>query len=121
MIENIWILTRGGILLYNKNYVHIETENDLLAGFLSAIDSFIKETTKGDIKCIILEGKKFSYTIAAENNLMFVINTDEQDNNILIQKLLNKIKIRFLERFRESLINFSGETSQFNDLLSTSS
>ena len=68
MIENVWILTKEGVLLYEKNYVELKTEADLLAGFLSAMDSFVAEATQQQIKGITMKGKKFSYTIAKDNS-----------------------------------------------------
>ncbi|MHA2326538.1 MAG: hypothetical protein ACXACB_14115, partial [Promethearchaeota archaeon] len=115
MIENIWILTKNGILLYSEDYIKLETETDLLAGFLSAIDSFVMQTTHQEIKSIIMEEKKFSYLVSREKNLMIVINSNLSDNNTLIQNILIKIESKFIDQYEKYLTNFSGITSVYKD------
>ena len=115
MIENIWILTKSGILLYSKDYVKLRTEDDLLAGFLSALDSFITETTQQGIKSISMKNKKFNYLISNNYNLIIVINSNISDNNTLIHRLLLKISSKFIELYKKYIINFSGMTVIFND------
>ena len=110
MIENLWII-RKGVLIFSKNYKRLNISDDLLAGFLSAIDSFIKETTKGEIKNISLKDSKFNYLVG--ENLIIVLNTDERDNDILIQNLLIQIESDFLDEYREAIRYFTGETTQF--------
>ncbi len=110
MIENLWII-RDGISIFSKNYIKLNVSDDLLAGFLSAMDSFIKETTKGEIKNISLKDSKFTYLVG--DDLIIVLNTDEQDNDILIQKLLKQIESDFLNEYREVIKYFTGETTQF--------
>ncbi|KKK59436.1 hypothetical protein LCGC14_3034420, partial [marine sediment metagenome] len=102
MIENLWII-RKGVLIFSKNYKRLNISDDLLAGFLSAIDSFIKETTKGEIKNISLKDSKFTYLVG--ENLIIVLNTDERDNDILIQNLLIQIESDFLDEYREAINN----------------
>lgn len=65
MIENLWILIKeGGVLVFSKNYIKLKvTNDDLIAGFLSTLDSFVKETTNEEIKSIIMKGRKFSYIV----------------------------------------------------------
>lgn len=114
MIENYWILAKGGILLYCKNYMKLnDTDDNLIASFFSALDSFVKETTHEKIKSIILKGKKFSYIIG--DGLIIVISTEEYGNDLLIQNLLKKIKMKFLEKYQEKITNFSGNTAPFQN------
>ncbi len=110
MIENLWII-RDGISIFSKNYMRLKISDDLLAGFLSAIDSFIKETTEGEIKNINLKDSKFTYLVGEK--LIIVVNTDEQDNDILIQNLLKQIESEFLDEFRDAIKDFTGNTTQF--------
>ncbi len=114
MIENLWILIEGGVLVFSKNFTKLKiTDDDLIAGFLSALDLFVKETTNDEIKSIIMEGRKFSYIVG--DGLIIVISTNQLDNDILIQDLLKDIKIKFLEKFKENISNFSGNTAYFSN------
>ncbi len=115
MIENLWILIQqGGVLVFSKNYIKLKiNDDDLIAGFLSALDSFVKEATNDEIKSIIMEGRKFSYIVG--DGLVIVISTNQSDNDVLIQDLLKDIKIKFFEKFKENISNFSGNTSYFTN------
>lgn len=79
----------------------------------SALDSFVKETTNEEIKSIIMEGRKFSYIVG--DGLIIVISTNPLDNDVLIQDLLKDIKIKFLEKYKENLRNFSGNIDYFTN------
>ncbi|KKM43611.1 hypothetical protein LCGC14_1562680 [marine sediment metagenome] len=113
MIENLWILTKGGVLLFSKNYVKLSKPDDLLAGFFTAVDIFIREITKEEIKNISMKDHKFNYIIG--DDLIIVISTNEYDNDILIQNLLKEVKIIFLEKYIEELKFFSGDTIRFKN------
>lgn len=114
MIENLWILIKGGVLVFSKNYIELKvTDDNLIAGFLSALDSFVKETTNEEIKSIIMEGRKFSYIVG--DGLIIVISTNQLDNDLLIQDLLKDIKSKFLEKYKENIGNFSGNTDYFTN------
>ena len=114
MIENLWILIKGGVLVFSKNYIRLKiADDDLIAGFLSALDSFVKETTNEEIKSIIMEGRKFSYIVG--DGLIIVISTNQLDNDILIQGILKDIKFKFFEKYKENISNFSGNTGHFTN------
>lgn len=113
MIENLWILTKEGILLFSKNFVKLSKPDDIIAGFFTAVDIFIREITKEEIKNIIMKDHKFNYIIG--DNLIIVISTNERNNDILIQNLLRELKIIFLEKYSEELIFFSGDTMPFKN------
>jgi 5-methylcytosine-specific restriction endonuclease McrA len=111
MIENFWVITKAGHLIYKKNFATLNVADELLAGFLSAMDSFMKESTERDIKHIVMRGKKFTYII--ENDFIFVLNTEESDNNILIRELLKKIEDQFAKKYFSEIKNFKGRIDPF--------
>ncbi|HEA70415.1 hypothetical protein LCGC14_0512510 [marine sediment metagenome] len=111
MIENLWILTKEGILLFSKNFVKLSKPDDIIAGFFTAVDIFIREITKEEIKNISMRDHKFNYIIG--DDLIIVISTNEHDNDILIQNLLREVKIIFLEKYSEELKFFSGDIIPF--------
>ncbi len=111
MIENLWILTKEGVLLFSKNYAKLNKPDDLLACFFTAVDIFIREVAKEEIKKIIMKNHKFNYIIG--DDLIIVISTNEYNNDILIQNLLREVKIIFLEKYSEELKLFSGDIIAF--------
>ncbi|HEC39573.1 hypothetical protein LCGC14_0576630 [marine sediment metagenome] len=114
MIENLWILIKGGILVFSKNYIKLKvTDDNLIAGFLSALGSFVKETTNEEIKSISMEGRKFSYIVG--DGLIIVISTNQLDNDILVFELLKDIKSKFLEKYMELIGNFLVDTDNFKN------
>ncbi len=114
MIENLWILIKWGVLVFSKNCIKLKVADDnLIAGFLSALGSFVKETTNEEIKSIIMEGRKFCYIV--EDGLIIVISVANQCNDILIQSLLKDIKNKFLEKYKELIGNFLVDTDNFTN------
>lgn len=47
--------------------------------------------------------------------MIIVISTNQLDNDVLIQDLLRHIKIKFLEKYKENISNFSGNTGYFTN------
>ncbi len=114
MIENLWILIKWGVLVFSKNCIELKVADDnLIAGFLSALGSFVKETTNEEIKSIIMEGRKFCYIVG--DGLIIVVSVANQCNDILIQDLLKDIKSKFLEKYKEHIGNFLVDTDNFTN------
>jgi len=113
MLLNTWIIQKNGSLIFHKCFNPLDVDNDLLSGFLSAMESFVKEITHEGVKNIVLKEMKFSY--AWYDDLMFIILTGEKDNDILIRELLVRIKQNFNRKYRESLINFNHNIAVFRN------
>ena len=79
MIKYLNILTKDGKSLLFRNYGDSEVDRDLLAGFLSAFSSFMKEISQSDIKSTATEDFKYYYTII--DDIIIVVCTDLEDED----------------------------------------
>ena len=97
MIQYINILTKDGKSLLFRNYGDSEVDRDLLAGFLSAFSGFMKEISQSDIKSTATEDFKYYYTIIED--LIIVLCTDLNDDDVQVNQKIKSIKTRFYEQF----------------------
>jgi len=111
VIEGIYIVNTDGIALYTQSFGEVKVEPLLISGMLSAITSFVKETTKsqeylqaidhGDVVLVIEYGDGFFVTLLANRE------TPE-----IRMKLKEFVKL-FQERYGEILKRWSGDPSEF--------
>jgi hypothetical protein len=88
-----------------------EVDHHLFTGFLSALSSFTKATMKREMNTVLIEDLKFVFE--KNNDLYFILCADKSDNNILLHKKLIRIQAHFLHKYKDILINWNGEISQF--------
>ncbi len=113
MIEHIFILLESGQLLFSDNYTEVEMMDDLVAGFISALQSFARENAIGEMRCLTLSKKKYTYALSG--GLIFVLVSDLEANSVLLENLLSKIKTEFLTKYGHLLDSFGGSVALFAD------
>jgi small GTP-binding protein len=101
MIKYLNILTKDGKSLLFRNYGDSEVDRDLLAGFLSAFSSFMKEISQSDIKSTATEDFKYYYTII--DDIIIVVCTDLEDEDSKINPKIASLKARFLEKYGDMI------------------
>ncbi len=77
------------------------TERLLLSGFLSAIESFVREATDNEIESINLSKKRFTYSI--DEDLIFVICTEENVNQLMVTRFVEAVKKEFWNNYRNDI------------------
>jgi hypothetical protein len=101
MIHNVWILEKkSGILLFHEKLGSIETEEDLLSGFLSAIFSFA-ESEMGGKGLELMEMGEYIMTYCDSHDLLFVMAADKEDDPLILRAQIDLVKDIFLEEFPE--------------------
>ena len=122
MISRILIISTGGILLFSKNYFvdpEKESENvlndDLIGGFLTAINSFAKEIKGGSIKSLNFRNFNFIYSYDEQFGCMFVLITDIDDLEEDVREKVEMMKNEFIKRYHDEMEHFVGLVSVFND------
>ncbi len=113
IIEHIFILLDSGQLLFSENYSNVEMMDDLVAGFMSAMNSFARESAQGEMRSLILSQKKFTYALSG--GLLFILISNLDANTILLETLLDKIKKQFFTRYNDLLKSYGGQISLFAD------
>lgn len=111
VIEGIYIVNTDGIALYSQSFGEVKVEPLLISGMLSAITSFVKETTSsqqylqaidhGDVVLMIEYGDGFFVTLLANRE------TPE------LRMRLREFVKRFQEQYGEVLKRWSGDPSEF--------
>ncbi|MHA1264888.1 MAG: hypothetical protein ACTSRS_06590 [Candidatus Helarchaeota archaeon] len=102
-IDEIWIITENGIPLFDKS---VEQSVDVLifGGFLSAIQSFIKNSFKEErLDKLIMGDSKITFSFAEEYGIFVVIRTHKKIKDSEIVKYLKKIQELFLANYGEAL------------------
>ncbi|MFX1410684.1 MAG: hypothetical protein ACFFA6_10045 [Promethearchaeota archaeon] len=114
MISRIYIIAKGGILCYSKNYLcPSEVEDDLISGFLTAISGFAKAVKVGEIKSLNFKNFNFIYSYSPEFDCIFVILTDIEDLEDEAREKIELMKKEFIKRFHPYLENWTGKTKIF--------
>ena len=90
MIEYVNILTKDGKSMLFRNYGESEIDRDLLAGFLSAFSSFMKEISQSDIKSTATDEYKYYYTIMG--SIIIVVCTSLSDDEKQINSKITNIQ-----------------------------
>ena len=111
VIEGIYIVNTDGIALYSQSFGEVKVEPLLISGMLSAITSFVKETTSsqqylqaidhGDVVLMIEYGEGFFVTLLANRE------TPE------LRMRLREFVKRFQEQYGEVLKQWSGDQDEF--------
>ncbi len=101
MIENLWIISKGGLPYFELRPAKSGTEKVLLSGFLTAVESFVREATDNEIESINLSKKRITYSI--DKDLIFVICTDEDANQLMINRFVEVVKKEFWKKYRKEI------------------
>ncbi len=118
MISRIFVLTTGGITCYSKNLLPHDTDismEDLIGGFLSALDGFARELKGGEIRALNFRNFNFLYERDENSGVMFVIVVDTEDIEEEAREKLSLMKQEFINRYSNLLESFSGCVSDFDE------
>jgi hypothetical protein len=100
VIHNVWIVEKSsGILLFDEKIGSIETEADLLSGFLSAIYQFAELEMETGLES--MEMGEYNLVYYVSHDLLFVMAADKDDDLSDLQFKIRSIKDSFLEEFPE--------------------
>ncbi len=114
MISKILIIMSSGILCYSKTFFgEDKLDNDLVGGFLTAINSIAKEIGGGTIESLNFRNFNYIYTHDDEKLCMFIIVTDIDDTEEEAREKLDLLKNEFIGRYHDDLINWSCDARIF--------
>ncbi len=100
MIKKIYILNSNGRLIYSKNFIQQEQDDNLLIGFFTSIVNFSREALESIIKFVDLgEGNKLILETKPEEEIFGAAIVSSRDNTALASKILNNILEDFLDDF----------------------
>jgi hypothetical protein len=113
MIKEILIINRSGIGLFYQNFENDAQENQqVLAGFFSAIQCFAKECTKDNLKAIISGESK--YSIVEGDDFSIIIKTSKGLDFKKFEEKINSLKNTFLQEYEDDLSRNNTDTRRYN-------
>lgn len=120
MIDGILIINDSGALLYNWHPENYEGngKDDLLSGFLTAINSFATVERGEDIKSLKLKETRLIFEKYDEliQKLTIVITTKNEELIELLHAVIHDIMDKFTELFLDSLNKeFDGAVSEYQN------
>ena len=101
-LRQIWILQKSGTCLFNKNLDNSCSDENLISGFLSAVNSFVG-SFGAEIKWIETDQLRFVFRMT--DHLIFVASTDTSDHAPLTYKRLVRVADHFHMMFRHMLFD----------------
>ncbi|NHJ05882.1 MAG: hypothetical protein EAX90_13735 [Candidatus Heimdallarchaeota archaeon] len=104
-LEQIWILQESGTCLFHRKYNDNNNDENLISGFLSAVNSFVG-SFGDEIKWI--ETNRHRFVFKMSTNLIYCACTSIDSNAILTYKRLSRISDHFMLMFKKHLFD-SGE------------
>jgi len=116
MIHAVYIIHQvsGVCVLYNK-YGTIEFNEDLIAGFLTALKDFSKEVTGGKGHIKVLDMVIYNIHLVFKGGILIAAASDKRDSKEIAQNKLELLLDEFLKRYGEALESWSGDVRVFRD------
>lgn len=113
VLQDIWIISEGGIVLYHRIFDE-KIDAQLFGGLMSALNTFAEELAHEGLSNFELEQKRFTFT--RKNGLLFIANSSKKIKDKKVMEELSNIIDRFFELYpKEAIDNWEGDTSTFLD------
>lgn len=125
MLEELFIINEGGQLLYswhNKRTGKEKNEDDLVSGFLTALNNFASTERGEDIKSLKLKETTIIFERFNEfyQDLTFVSTTKNEELIELLHAVVHEIMKEFTKEFESFLQQeFDGDVSRFEKFRNT--
>lgn len=116
MIHTIYIIHQisGVCVLYNK-YGTIEFNEDLIAGFLTALKDFSKEVTHGKGNIKVLDMVLYNIHLVFKGGVLVAAASDKRDSREIAQNKLQIVLDEFIKKYSGVLENWSGDVRAFRE------
>jgi len=100
MIKSIYVMDENGLLLYSKNFMEEQYEQDILIGFFASIANFSREAL-GSIVKNVDSGKNNKLILypSTEQRLLGAVIVSSNDNNELVMAILKNIIQDFIDSY----------------------
>ena len=100
MIKSIYMMDENGLLLYSKNFMEEQYEEDILIGFFASIANFSREALGSIVKNIDLgKNNKLILSPNPEQRLLGAAIVSSNDNNDLALDILKNIVHDFIDSY----------------------
>ena len=120
-IIEFWVINQGGLPLFYYSPKE-NLDPSLVGGFFSAIQNFAREL-EGEadeeeyIRSISFGGHNYVFHLNKELSLFFIAKSPKKIKIKKIDKHLKNLVRLFIQDYREKIIDFNGNTKQFEGFL----
>ncbi|MFX0134737.1 MAG: hypothetical protein ACFFDN_13940 [Candidatus Hodarchaeota archaeon] len=101
MIHNVWILNTNGICLLDRNYSSTDLDRNLVAGFVSAIESFSKKLTQRHVDSILMGDIRILYIVGEK--IIVAIAIDAEDDEEEIRRKVEALQRTFVKMYENKI------------------
>jgi hypothetical protein len=113
VIQDVWILSEGGIVLYHRIFDE-KVDDQLFGGLMSALNSFAEELASEGLSNFQLREK--TYTLTKRKGFLFIVNSAKNIKEKKVKEELEVIVERFFQAYPEEILNsWEGDVSIFSD------
>jgi len=96
VLQDIWILTNSGIVLFNRVFDK-QMKTQLFGALMSALNSFAENLAEGGLSNFELSNKKF--IIMKKNDILYVANASKKVKQKKVVEQLEKVSEKFFELY----------------------
>ena len=111
-IEDLWILTNTGVVVFN-HVTDVQLQSQLFGALMSALNSFAEQLAEGGLSNFELSEKRF--IIMKKNEFLFVASTTKKVKEKTVIDQLDNIANNFFEKYSDILKNWDQDISVFSD------
>lgn len=98
VIQDIWILTHSGTVLFNRLF-DAQMKSQLFGALMSALNMFAEQLTEGGLSNFELSDKRFM--LIKTKNYIFVASSAKKAKEKKVAKELEKVISRFQTKFSD--------------------
>ncbi|WP_287582536.1 hypothetical protein [Candidatus Borrarchaeum sp.] len=116
MIHSIYlIIASSGLCVLSRRYGEITFDEDLIAGFLTALKDFTTEVTAGRGVIRIIDMKEYNVILVFREGVMLAAAADKLDDKNIAMNSLEILVQTFNEKYQDELAKWMGNVSVFED------
>jgi hypothetical protein len=116
LIHSIYlIIASSGLCVLSQRYGEITFDEDLIAGFLTALKDFTTEVTSGRGLIRIIDMKEYNVILVFREGIMLAAAADKLDDKNIAMNALEILVQTFNEKYQSELVKWMGNISVFED------
>lgn len=113
VIQDFWIITEGGIVVYDRVYDEA-VDPQLFGALMSAVNHFAEEIANSGLSNLELSARRF--TIKKRENALFIATSDKKLKPKKVMQELDGIMDKFFIIYSKDLLdNWDGDISMFEN------
>ncbi|MHA1731381.1 MAG: hypothetical protein ACTSU5_05530 [Promethearchaeota archaeon] len=115
MIHSVYIIHQlSGVCVIYRKYGSIEFNEDLIAGFLTALKDFSAEVTAGKGQIKVLDMQVYNIMLVFTQGVLVAAAADKQDDRSIGLNALQKVLDAFISEYKGIIQTWSGDLKVFH-------